>query len=142
MPNPSNSNICLICVFGYYPSGNICAQVSKYCDGHNVETGACFSCKYGLQLSNGICLDSNCLRSANEICEICTPNYQIDQNGVCQFNDPNCLLVNGLRCENCANGYYITLSGSCTPLPNNCQFANIQTGGCIQCNSGFSISGS
>ena len=55
--DPANPGTCIICVYGYFPSPIGCSQVSEFCDGHNVQTGDCFGCKYGLQLTSGKCLD-------------------------------------------------------------------------------------
>lgn len=48
------------CVYGYYVKDNKCVLVSNLCDGHNIETGDCFQCKYNLELVNGKCIDKNC----------------------------------------------------------------------------------
>lgn len=55
------------------------------------------------------------------------------------MNDPNCLSVENNRCLECAPTHYIDVSGTCRQLPPNCQFANIQTGDCLQCVSGWVI---
>lgn len=51
---------CLSCTYGYFPQNKICAQVSPFCDGHNIQTGACFACKYQLSLQSGRCIDYFC----------------------------------------------------------------------------------
>jgi len=58
--DPKDARYCLICTYGFYPTGTTCAKVSRFCDGHNVQTGDCFACQFGLELVNGKCVDRNC----------------------------------------------------------------------------------
>lgn len=73
--DPNNTSNCLICVYGYFPSGSTCQIVSSLCNGFNVQTGACFACLYSLTLLNGKCIDSNCLSINGNVCAICATNY-------------------------------------------------------------------
>lgn len=54
---PQDQNKCLICEYGYIPNNGLCEAVSPFCDGHNVQTGECFGCKFNLDLQDGKCID-------------------------------------------------------------------------------------
>ena len=68
---------CLICVYGFYPSGNECKKVSSLCGEHNVQNGDCLTC-FGpkFMLFEGKCVDPNCLSvNEQEQCTECVPNF-------------------------------------------------------------------
>ena len=124
----------------FYPTGRTCSAVSPFCNGHNVQTGACFACSYGLQFNSGVCTDPNCIQSSPKSCTSCNSGYKADSNGVCQFYDVNCATYSEGFCVSCNNGYYINIKGVCLVLPSNCKFANVaQANTCIQCNDGFVV---
>ena len=99
MPDAGNPGACLICVYGYYPKNYQCLKVSPFCEGHNVQTGDCFGCKYGLNFLNGKCIDENCADKGDGKCNKCNAGFAVDENGVCGYSDPNCLQSFNSRCE-------------------------------------------
>ena len=140
VPDPSKPNSCLICKYGWYPVTSGCRAVSVFCDGHNVQSGACFGCKYGLLLNSGKCIDINCLSEGNNGCNTCKPDFKTNENGICSKSDNNCIDFQNGQCNECKPGYFVHISGKCNQLPPNCNIANFQTGDCLQCLPDFQMS--
>ena len=113
--------------------------MSDLCDGHNVQNGHCFACKFGLKLNQGKCLDLNCQEFEGEKCKSCKQNFKKDSNSICKEFDKNCLEDFNGRCQNCQTGYYVNTEGKCRPLPQNCAFANMMTGDCLECVDGYEM---
>lgn len=62
---------------------------------------------------------------------------------MCVLIDPNCLSATNdstVRCDTCKKGYYVNITGICNVLPQNCMYANIISGVCIQCSLGYIFS--
>ena len=124
-------------MYGYFPNNYRCEKVSDLCDGHNVQTGECFSCKPGIILENGKCADKNCQETLYGKCVNCMAGFKKNDDGICEYNDPLCLESFNSRCEQCKSGYYVNIEGKCMKLPPNCKIANFQTGDCLECETGF-----
>lgn len=126
-------------MYGFYPKNYKCEKVSELCEGHNVQTGECFGCKFGLRFDVGKCFDDNCQEAIDGKCVSCIPNFKKDDNGVCKYSDPYCIESYNSRCEACMPGYYVDVKGKCMKLPPNCLFANFQNGDCLECEEGYEI---
>jgi len=50
---------CTWCYYGYYLGSGICIPANPYCNGYNMNTGACYDCYPGYYLSGALCLASN-----------------------------------------------------------------------------------
>jgi hypothetical protein len=135
----NDKTACLTCEYGYFAKDNLCKEVSPLCLANNVITGACLSCKFNLQLSNGTCVDQFCLSSQGTKCLKCANYFAVTSDGVCQFSDSNCKTLLPARCQDCRTGYFVTIDGYCRMLPPYCEAANIQTFSCLQCQQGYAI---
>lgn len=134
--DPNIPTNCLTCAAGYYTTGPSCAQVSIFCAGYNLLTGACLSCSYGFPLQNGQCNDPNCLTQTAAGCSSCRANYALNSNKYCQLKDPNCAQSAANLCLQCINGYFVSTNGVCVALPSNCLSAT-PASLCTNCIQGY-----
>lgn len=140
VPDNKNAGKCLICNYGYFPDGNKCTKVSELCKDFNVQNGKCTSCiSTGFTLTDGICVDPNCVSRIGGACSVCVPNFLYSSTEkICKLNDPNCKTLAIASCLECKQDFYVSSEKLCKTLPLNCQSAD-PSGTCLSCASGFEI---
>ncbi len=116
------SGVCTSCYSGYFlTQGMVCQKMDALCKSYTSSFSACASCYDGYLLSGGQCLLSTQVTSS--------------------VTDPYCALFQGTNCLNCSSGYYVSQSGICTAPNPLCQTYDMNTGACLSCYQGYSLSG-
>lgn len=82
---------CSSCLPGFYlSSSSFCMPLPPFCISFTTQCQLCIS---PFNLSNGICLDANCIAAnlATGVCQNCQNGYLIGRMGVCIYYDVNCI---------------------------------------------------
>lgn len=120
--------ICILCVPGYYLSGeNKCERCPSGC-------AACTESKSELKT------DGNFVE-ASSYCTACFDGL-LAKNGVCgpeKAGDDKCEIPGPTGCTFCKEGYAINQADKCVPSPKGCQFV-ADSGACVQCRDGTYLS--
>jgi hypothetical protein len=90
------------------------------CKSYTSSLSACSSCYGGYTLVSGQCVISTNVPNTN--------------------NDPYCIKSQGSSCLTCANGYYLSSSGVCNQLNPLCKSSDMNTGNCLDCYPGYTLS--
>jgi hypothetical protein len=115
------NGVCTACYSGYYLTpGMNCQKMDPLCKSYTAALSACATCYDGYTLSNGQCLISSQVTSAN--------------------SDPYCIKSQGSNCLSCAGGYYLPPSGTCTQLNPLCKDSDLTNGNCLNCYPGYTLS--
>lgn len=132
--------MCSQCEIGYGPDSKYPGScVAQFCSKFKFD-GSCEACIMPYTLSAGICINTGCCETYDNVANVCTAakKYYALQNNVCTANncaklDPNKISI----CLECMLGYKLFSDGTCRV--SNCQQETFSGDSCIECNPGFNL---
>jgi len=135
-----SGNTCTSCLLGYYLAAGVCSPASSLCYTYDMKNGNCTNCYNGYTLSGPTCISSTATNAnatnATTTNTTTTPNATITNTTI----TPNTTTTSN---SSCSIGFYLNNNtGICTQVDPSCNTYNPNTGECLSCYTGSTLSGS